>query len=103
MTAPHVILAAGGTGGHVFPAEALASELISRGYRLGLVTDKRGKAYGGALGELETHHIMAGGIAGKSVPARIKSVFELGLGTVQAWRLLKRLSRPVESLLVAPQ
>ena len=92
MTAPHVLLAAGGTGGHVFPAEALASELISRGYRLGLVTDKRGKAYGGALGELETHHILAGGIAGKSMPARIKSVFELGLGTVQAWRLLKRLS-----------
>lgn len=92
MTMPHVLLAAGGTGGHVFPAEALASELISRGYRLSLVTDKRGKAYGGALGELETHRILAGGIAGKSIPARIKSVFELGLGTVQAWRLLKQLS-----------
>lgn len=91
MTAPHILLAAGGTGGHVFPAEALASELIGRGYRLGLVTDKRGKAYGGALGKLETHHILAGGIAGKSVPARIKSIVELGLGTLQAWRLIKRL------------
>ena len=91
MTKPHVLLAAGGTGGHVFPAEALAGELMSRGYRLGLVTDKRGQAYGGALGELETHHILAGGIAGKSVPARIKSVAELGMGTWQAWRLLKKL------------
>lgn len=88
---PHVLLAAGGTGGHVFPAEALASELLKRGYRLGLVTDKRGKAYGGALGELETYRIAAGGIAGKGIFAKIKSVLELGIGTLQAWRLLKRL------------
>jgi len=88
---PHVLLAAGGTGGHVFPAEALAAELMDRGYRLGLVTDKRGQAYGGALGALETHHILAGGLAGKSIPARLKSVLELAVGTWQAGRLLKRL------------
>jgi len=91
MTKSHVLLAAGGTGGHVFPAEALASELIDRGYRLGLVTDTRGQAYGGALGALEIHHILAGGIAGKSAPARLKSMIALGLGTWQAGRLLKRL------------
>jgi UDP-N-acetylglucosamine--N-acetylmuramyl-(pentapeptide) pyrophosphoryl-undecaprenol N-acetylglucosamine transferase len=91
MSKPHVLLAAGGTGGHVFPAEALASELMDRGYRLGLVTDKRGKVYGGALGELETHHILAGGIAGKRGPAKIKSMMELGLGAWQAWGLLKTL------------
>jgi len=91
MSKPHVLLAAGGTGGHVFPAEALASELMDRGYRLGLVTDIRGQKYGGALGELETHHIRAGGIAGKSFSARIKSVMELGIGTWQARRLLKDL------------
>ena len=88
---PHVLLAAGGTGGHVFPAEALASELLNRGYRLGLVTDKRGKVYGGALGELETYRIAAGGIAGKGLFSKIKSVLELGIGTLQAWRLLKQL------------
>jgi len=95
MTTPHIILAAGGTGGHVFPAEALASALLDRGFRLGLVTDKRGKAYGGTLGDLETHRIQAGGIAGKNIPARIKSVLALGIGTWQAWRLLKKLKPDV--------
>ncbi len=87
-----VVLAAGGTGGHVFPAEALAREMQQRGYALALVTDKRGDAYGGALGEMETHRILAGGIAGKSVLAKIRSVTELGLGTLQARTLLRRLS-----------
>ena len=39
---PLVILAAGGTGGHVFPAEALAVELMDRGFYLVLITDRRG-------------------------------------------------------------
>ena len=46
MSAPLIVLAAGGTGGHVFPAEALAGELIARGYRAALITDGRGKALG---------------------------------------------------------
>lgn len=46
MTAPRLIaLAAGGTGGHMFPAEALAQELKRRGYRVLLVTDARGDRY----------------------------------------------------------
>lgn len=83
-----VVLAAGGTGGHVFPAESLARELMNRGYKLALITDRRGDAYGGALGELETHRVRAGGIAGKGVFAKIRSVGELGLGTLQARKLL---------------
>ncbi|MBT7954146.1 MAG: undecaprenyldiphospho-muramoylpentapeptide beta-N-acetylglucosaminyltransferase, partial [Rhodospirillaceae bacterium] len=92
---PLVVLAAGGTGGHVFPAEALAAELSSRGYRLALVTDQRGGDLSGRLGELETHRVRAGGIAGKGVFARILSVFELMIGTLQAWFLLRRLKPAV--------
>jgi len=88
---PLIVLAAGGTGGHVFPAEALANELGRRGFRLALITDRRGGAYGGVLGELETYRIRAGGVAGKNLFARIKSVFELAIGTLQARSLLKKL------------
>ncbi len=87
-----IVLAAGGTGGHVFPAEALARELQGRGYRLALLTDKRGDVYGGALGEMETHQVRAGGIAGKGPIAKLKSIVKLALGTLQARGLLKRLA-----------
>lgn len=86
-----VLLAAGGTGGHVFPAEALAAELALRGRRLVLVTDDRGGSYGGTLGDLETFRIRAGGIAGKGVVARARSVVALGVGLLQARRLMRQL------------
>jgi len=91
MSKPLILLAAGGTGGHVFPAEALADVLIGRGYRLGLVTDRRGHAYGGTLGSLETYRIAAGGIAGRGLLSKVRAVAELGLGVIQARALLKRL------------
>jgi len=86
-----IVLTAGGTGGHVFPAEALAAELLGRGHRLALVTDDRGQAFGGALAGLDTYRIAAGGIAGRSLIARLKAVAALGIGVLQARRLLKRL------------
>ena len=92
MTQSLVILAAGGTGGHVFPAEALANALHSRGHALGLVTDARGQAYGGTLGALTTYGIRAGGIAGRGLASKLIAMAELAIGTVQAYILLKRLA-----------
>ncbi len=86
-----VVLAAGGTGGHVFPAEALAGELAGRGCRLVVITDRRGGAWQGPPEAVETHCIRAGGIAGKSFAARLRNGPELAIGTWQARRLLKRL------------
>ena len=90
MSAPLVILAAGGTGGHVFPAEALAETLMERGYRLALVTDSRGSAYGGVLGKIETHHLplarMSGGIG-----SRVRSVVSIGASVFRARSLLRKL------------
>ena len=46
-TSPLILLAAGGTGGHLFPAEALGVELIRRGFRVRLATDSRALRYSG--------------------------------------------------------
>jgi len=43
--APLVVIGAGGTGGHMFPASAFAAEMKSRGWRVGLMTDERGRIY----------------------------------------------------------
>lgn len=65
MTATrHFLLAAGGTGGHMLPAYALAGELISRGHRVALVSDDRGLKIPGGPAEMETHVLPAGRVSG---------------------------------------
>ena len=86
-----IVLATGGTGGHVFPAEALAAELAARGCRLALFTDRRGGNYTGVLGDLDTYRIRAGGVAGKRIMALLQSGPELAIGLVQARSLLRKL------------
>ena len=50
-----IVLAAGGTGGHLFPAQALAEELNRRGYIIHLMTDERVRDYGKSFPAAETH------------------------------------------------
>ena len=50
-----IVLATGGTGGHVFPAEALAGELETRGMPFELITDSRGRQWQGALADQFRH------------------------------------------------
>lgn len=90
-----VILAAGGTGGHMFPAQALGRELIDRGIALAVITDRRGDDFAAALPEAETHVIRAGGIAGGTLVNRARGAFHLGLGLLQARRVLRRLDGDV--------
>lgn len=91
MTGRAIVLATGGTGGHVFPAQALAEALGARGWRLMLVTDRRGAGYSGPLGALETHRISAAGVSGRGLFARAGAALRLALGYVQARALLKRV------------
>jgi UDP-N-acetylglucosamine--N-acetylmuramyl-(pentapeptide) pyrophosphoryl-undecaprenol N-acetylglucosamine transferase len=92
MTGPaRIALAAGGTGGHMFPAEALASELLARGHQVALVTDRRGGGFGERLPAVDTHRIAAGGLAGTGLVGRAQGVMQLGVGFFQSRALLGRL------------
>ncbi|MBC2663980.1 undecaprenyldiphospho-muramoylpentapeptide beta-N-acetylglucosaminyltransferase [Novosphingobium flavum] len=62
----HYVLAAGGTGGHLIPAFALATELERRGHHVALVTDARGAAIPGKPDFLPAHVLPAGRIEGKN-------------------------------------
>ena len=90
-----ILLAAGGTGGHLFPAEALAGALLGRGFSVDLVTDERGTGFAGKLASVPVHRIASGGIAGKGVASRARNSLRLMLGVFQSRNLLKRLKPSV--------
>jgi len=58
----HYVLAAGGTGGHMIPAYALAKELAQRGHRVALITDERGEKIPGMVNDGQVHVLPAGRI-----------------------------------------
>lgn len=62
--AKHFVLAAGGTGGHMVPAAALAAELIKRGHYVALVSDERGVRFPGLFEGIQTHILPAGRLTG---------------------------------------
>jgi UDP-N-acetylglucosamine--N-acetylmuramyl-(pentapeptide) pyrophosphoryl-undecaprenol N-acetylglucosamine transferase len=91
MDHARIVLAAGGTGGHLFPAEALAGVLLGRGFNVDLITDERGTGFAGRLASVPVHRIASGGIAGKGASARARNSLRLMLGVMQSRNLLKRL------------
>ncbi len=87
-----IVIAAGGTGGHLFPAEALAAELVARGERIALMTDARSAAYESpAFGNAERFVLKGSGLAGRGVRGAARGALALAAGTIEARSILMRL------------
>ncbi len=86
-----IVIAAGGTGGHFFPAEALAAELVARGQRIALMTDARSGVQASAVFAGAERFVLRGaGLAGRGARAAWAAA-ALAIGVVQARRILARL------------
>ncbi len=85
-----ILLSAGGTGGHLFPAESLASELIRRGWTVDLATDERADKYGKAFPARLTHLIASETVRGRSPIALARTALALGRGILQSLQVMRK-------------
>ena len=90
-TSPLILLAAGGTGGHLFPAEALGVELIRRGFRVRLVTDERALRYSGLFSKDMIDVVASETARGRNPFQLAYAGLTLATGTLSAYSLIKRL------------
>src|SRR5258708_11035079 len=90
-TAPLILLAAGGTGGHLFPAEALGVELIRRGLRVRLATDSRALRYGGLFSRELIDVVPSETVRGRAPWSLVYTGVMLAAGMAVSLNLMRRL------------
>jgi len=91
IDSPLLVIAAGGTGGHMFPAQALAEEMLRRGWRVKLSTDPRGARYtGGFPHTVQVEVVNSGTFARGGLMAKLRVPFRILMGAISARRSMKR-------------
>ena len=86
-----VVVAAGGTGGHLFPASALSHALKIHGFEVHLVTDERAAKYDGDFPAHTVHRLAAATPSGGSLVLRIRAIVTIIRSTRAARRLFKQI------------
>jgi UDP-N-acetylglucosamine--N-acetylmuramyl-(pentapeptide) pyrophosphoryl-undecaprenol N-acetylglucosamine transferase len=90
-TRPRVLVAAGGTGGHLFPAAALADALGKRGLAVHLATDRRAIRFGDAFADDAIHVVASATLRARNPVALFQTAAGIGVGLLQARGLIGRL------------
>lgn len=94
MSAPLALIAAGGTGGHMFPAQALAELLLEKGWRVKLSTDERGSRYAEGFPEAVGRSVVQSATTARGgIPGKLTAPFRIAAG-VMAARAAFRRDRP---------
>ncbi|MBU2982877.1 UDP-N-acetylglucosamine--N-acetylmuramyl-(pentapeptide) pyrophosphoryl-undecaprenol N-acetylglucosamine transferase [Lentibacter algarum] len=82
---PLLIIAAGGTGGHMFPAQALAEQMLRGGWRVKLSTDARGARYtGGFPHSVEIEQVSSATFARGGITSKLAVPFRIAGGILRA-------------------
>jgi UDP-N-acetylglucosamine--N-acetylmuramyl-(pentapeptide) pyrophosphoryl-undecaprenol N-acetylglucosamine transferase len=88
MSRGSIMLSAGGTGGHLFPAQALGEELIRRGWDVDLITDTRGNVFGAEFPARSIYKVPAANFKGRSPIEAMGTLGTLGNGFQAAYRIM---------------
>ncbi|TPM44921.1 undecaprenyldiphospho-muramoylpentapeptide beta-N-acetylglucosaminyltransferase [Mesorhizobium sp. B2-2-3] len=86
-----ILLSAGGTGGHLFPAEALAHELNARGWTVHLATDDRAERFAGHFPAAAIHPIQSATLGSKNPVALLGAFWKIWRGVRQASAIIGRI------------
>ncbi|THD73314.1 UDP-N-acetylglucosamine--N-acetylmuramyl-(pentapeptide) pyrophosphoryl-undecaprenol N-acetylglucosamine transferase [Thalassobius vesicularis] len=91
MNAPLLVIAAGGTGGHMFPAQALAEAMLRKGWRVKLSTDARGARYTGGFPHMvEIEQVSSATFARGGALAKLAVPFRIAGGVLGMMKRMRR-------------